>query len=91
MRAFLITGRLEALSYLLLLFVAMPLKYVWDHPEYVRWTGSAHGFLFVLFCILAVIVARKQEWSLKVTALALASAFFPFGPFIFEKKYLSEH
>lgn len=90
MNALKISGRLEALSYLLLLFVAMPLKYGWDRPEFVRWTGSAHGALFCLFCALALVVASREKWSLKVTALAFLSAFLPFGPFVFEKKYLSD-
>lgn len=87
-RAFLISGRLEALSYLLLLFIAMPLKYVWHLPQYVRWTGSAHGALFILFCVMVVLMARRESWPLKTTAAAFISAFLPFGPFVFEKKFL---
>lgn len=88
LRLFHISGFLEALSYLVLLFVAMPLKYIWDMPIFVRWTGSFHGLFFILFCLMIVIAGRDQRWSLKVMALAFVSAFLPFGPFIFERRFL---
>lgn len=87
-KTFHIIGFLEAISYLLLLFVAMPLKYVWDLPIYVRWTGIAHGGLFVAFCVIAVVCAVLEKWPLKWLALALLSSLVPFGPFLFEKKVL---
>ena len=46
------TGALEAISYLLLFFVAMPLKYLWQMPIFVRWVGLFHGIFFILFCAL---------------------------------------
>lgn len=84
---FKITGSLEALSYLLLLFWAMPLKYVWHRPEYVRWTGSCHGAFFILFCIAIAVTARRHLWPTRTTAMAFASAFLPFGPILFERRY----
>lgn len=90
LRMFQISGFLEATSYLVLLFIAMPLKYIWEMPMFVRWTGSFHGLFFCIFCLMVVLVAQRQKWSLKVTALAFLSAFFPFGPFIFERRYMPE-
>lgn len=88
LRLFRITGALEAGSYLLLLLIAMPLKYVWGMPAYVRWTGTAHGALFVLFCLLVALVTYVKRWPLKIAALAFLSAFLPFGPLLFDRYYL---
>lgn len=88
MRAFRIAGALEAASFLVLLLIAMPLKYVWHMPIYVRWTGSIHGALFVLFSILVCLMAYSRGWSLKTAALAFFSAFLPFGPLVFDRYYL---
>lgn len=88
LRVFKIVGHLEALSYLLLLGVAMPLKYKFGLPIYVRITGSFHGLFFVLYCISLALTSREHRWPLKTTALAFISAFLPFGPFVFERKFL---
>jgi integral membrane protein len=85
---FRLSGALEALSYLVLLFVAMPLKYLWHRPEFVRWTGSFHGAFFLLFCVAVGLMARQRKWTAPTTALAFASAFVPFGPLLFERRYL---
>ena len=79
-----IVGLLEGLSFVLLLFVAMPLKYVWDQPMAVRYTGIAHGALFVLLVSLILQVGPARGWSWKRCALGVAAAFLPFGPFVFD-------
>ena len=89
LRFFKLSGALEALSYLLLLFVAMPLKYYAGKPIFVRWVGTFHGAFFVLFCLAVALAAWRQRWSLKVTAQAFLSSLFPFGPFIFERYVLN--
>lgn len=73
------------LSFLVLLLVAMPLKYVWGKPIFVRWTGTFHGAFFLLFCLAVVLTARKRAWPLKITMLAFLSAFIPLGPLLFKK------
>lgn len=88
LRFFRVTGALEAFSYLVLLLIAMPLKYVWHLPIYVRWVGSFHGAFFVLFSIAVALAAYQKKWSIKVTLLAFFSSFVPLGPFIFEHYYL---
>jgi integral membrane protein len=88
LRLFRFVGTLESISYLLLLGVAMPLKYLWHMPIYVRWTGSIHGALFVLFTILVVMMARQKHWTAKTAALAFGSAFFPLGPQLFDRYFL---
>lgn len=85
---FRIISTLEALSYLLLLGIAMPLKYVWDKPEMVEYVGMAHGVLFVAYVIAALILFKQLSWSLKSLAIVLVCSLLPFGPFYAERKYL---
>ena len=77
-------GLLEGLSFVLLLFVAMPLKYVWQEPLAVRITGIVHGVLFVAFVSLVFHVGPARDWSLRRCALAVLAALLPFGPFVFD-------
>ena len=82
------TAMAEAWSYLFLLFIAVPLKYGADLPVVVKVAGSAHGVLFVLYCLLLVYCAWTYRWSAKVCFLGLVAAFLPFGPFLFDRHYL---
>ena len=77
---------LEGISYLLLLFIAMPLKYMAGEDWAVKYVGWAHGLLFVLFCAALVTVWIKYRWSFGRTTLAFISSLLPFGTFVLEKK-----
>ncbi len=77
-------GLLEGASFLLLLFVAMPLKYLAGLPQMVRVVGSAHGLLFVVFALAVLDVAVRLRWPLTRVAAALAASVVPFGPFILD-------
>lgn len=79
-----LVGMLEGVSFLVLLGVAMPLKYLAGQPQMVRVVGSAHGLLFVLFVMAVVHVAVEMRWPLRRVAAALAAAVLPFGPFVFD-------
>ncbi|MDX1542304.1 MAG: DUF3817 domain-containing protein [Christiangramia sp.] len=79
---------LEGLSFLLLLFIAMPLKYFFEMPQMVSHVGMAHGILFIAYIALALLLVRPMEWNLKQTALIMGCSLVPFGPFYVEKKYL---
>ena len=85
---FRVVAYLEGISFLVLLFIAMPLKYVWHMPMAVRVTGSAHGLFFIAYCLVGAVVARQLNWSFKTIALGFISAFIPAGPFIFDRKLL---
>ncbi len=85
-----VTGWLEGLSFLVLLFVGMPLKYVWDEPLGVRVAGPAHGVLFVLFVSLVFHVGSGLGWSARKMGLAVLAAFLPFGPFVFDRHLRAE-
>lgn len=81
-------GWLEGGSFLILLFIAMPLKYYWDMPEYVSVVGMAHGILFILYCILIALVMGKYQWELWKAGVLFVAAFVPFGPFVVDYKIL---
>lgn len=81
-----IVGYAEGISFLVLLFIAMPLKYLAGKPEMVRVVGSLHGLLFVLY-ILQVIQAKiEYSWSMKTLILGIIASVLPFGPFVADAK-----
>ena len=81
-----LVGLFEGLSFLLLLFIAMPVKYIMDNPILVKYIGMGHGVLFVLFLIVLFTVCEKQKWSLGMFIMGLIASIVPFGPFIFDLK-----
>lgn len=76
----------EGVSYLVLLLIAMPLKYLADLPKAVLYTGWVHGFLFVLYCILLLACWIKYKWSFLKTAWAFIASLLPFGTFILDRQ-----
>jgi integral membrane protein len=83
-----LVGLLEGASFLILLFVAMPLKYFAEQPLAVRYVGMAHGILFLLYLLAIVPVALDQRWSWKTVGLAVLASLLPAGPFVFDAKVL---
>lgn len=82
-------GIAEGISYLLLLGICMPLKYIFDIPEPTFFVGLAHGILFVVYCLLVVLVAYQHRWSFLTMCWALVASLLPFGPFVADKKIFS--
>jgi integral membrane protein len=79
-------GYLEAISWLALLFIAMPLKYLWDMPTMVRYVGWAHGILFILYCLHLLLAKQVLKWSFGKMITGGIAAFFPFGTLWFDKR-----
>lgn len=77
---------LEGISFLFLLGVAMPLKYIWDNPILMKFAGMSHGILFILFVVVLFIVCEKMKWSLSMFLTGLVAALLPFAPFWFDYK-----
>jgi integral membrane protein len=80
----------EGLSFILLLFVAMPLKYWAGLPLAVRIVGSVHGLLFVAFLWTLFRVAVERGWSPRRWLTALISSIIPFGTFVFDRSLKRE-
>ena len=76
----------EGISYLLLLGVAMPLKYALDMPMAVRVLGSVHGALFVLFCFALAYATWVAKWPLGRPALVFLASLIPFGPWLIDRR-----
>ena len=85
-----IIGWWEGVSFLVLLLVAMPLKYLAGWPDAVRVVGMAHGVLFVLYVLAALHAALDHDWPWKRTFLVLMASVLPAGPFIIDAKILRE-
>ncbi len=90
LQLFRIIAFLEGISYILLLFIATPIKYLSDDPQYVKLLGMPHGILFIAYIILAIIISKKMEWSNSILAKVLLASIIPFGTFYVEYKYLKK-
>ena len=77
-------GHIEGVSFLLLMGVAMPLKYLADQPLAVTYVGWAHGLLFILLClaIFQAWIGRALTFSRSLTTFI--AALVPFGPFLID-------
>jgi len=89
------TGRLrlyaflEGVSLLVLVFVAVPLKYYFGNPFLVKSMGPIHGALFLLFVFNALRTGIEQQWKFKETTWkVLVACFVPFGTFYIDYKIL---
>ena len=79
-------GRLEGISFLVLLGIAMPLKYAAGKPMAVKVAGWIHGALFVALCVVLLVVMRRRRWPPGRGALVFAAALLPFGPFLVDRR-----
>lgn len=88
LKTFKFIALLEGISLLVLLFIAMPLKYLMHKPEMVSKVGMAHGVLFILYIVMATVLKGDEKWSLKKYGLICIASIIPFGTFVMEKKLL---
>lgn len=84
-----LVAALEGWSFLILLLIAMPLKYMANMPEAVRVVGMAHGLLFVLYIIMVIQVKIELNWSYKKMLLAFLASIIPFGTFYANRKWFN--
>lgn len=84
---------LEGISYLLFA-ITMPLKYGYDIREPNMYVGMAHGYLFVLYIVLAIYAIIRYRWNFRQSALTLVASIIPFGTFyadhVFFKKVAAD-
>ena len=79
---------LEGSSYILLLFIAVPLKYLVGDESYVKLLGMPHGVLFILYIAFAFVFQKKMKWSLSNFLIILVASVVPLGTFYVDIKYL---
>jgi len=85
-----IVAVLEGISLLVLIGIAMPIKYMAGNPQPVRIVGMAHGVLFILYVLMLIQVAIERNWSWKKAILAFIASFIPFGTFYADAKWFRE-
>lgn len=85
-----IIGFLEGLSYIILLGIAMPLKYYAGFPMAVKVTGWAHGALFILYIYAVIQAYYEYGWNFRKAFIALAASIIPIGTFLLEPKWKKE-
>ena len=83
---FSLINTIEGYSYLLLLFVAMPLKYLAGVAVAVKIVGMIHGVLFIAFCMLLVLAWQEAKWAFKENIIFFIASLIPFGTFFTKKK-----
>ncbi|MEO8534729.1 MAG: DUF3817 domain-containing protein [Flavobacterium sp.] len=85
-----ILGLLEGISLLILIFIAVPLKYIFDNPSGTKMMGPIHGALFLLFIFNALSVGVEQNWKFTTTWKVLLACIIPFGTFYIDHTILSK-
>ena len=78
-------GHWEGISFLILLLIAMPLKYLWNWPQAVRVVGSAHGVLFVLFLYQLWVARQEKQLTLKQVGIGFLLSLLPAGTFFLHR------
>ena len=85
-----IVGMIEGVSFLVLLFVAMPLKYLSSVPEVgkqvVFWVGAIHGGLFLMYATVTFVAWGQGALRAKHVGMAALASIIPFGPFVIDRK-----
>lgn len=84
------TGIAEGVSFLVLLLIAMPLKYLFDFPMAVKYVGWAHGLLFISYVALAWFVKETYNWPFKNFLFAFIAAWLPLGTFVYDRQLKKE-
>ena len=77
-----IVALVEGVSFLLLLFVSMPLKYYFDMPEINRYVGFTHGYLFILYLIVAIETCLHGGFTILNFLRIFVASLIPFGTFL---------
>jgi integral membrane protein len=90
-KALRVISYLEGISYISLLFIAVPIKYYANDPSLVKLLGMPHGLLFVAFVILSLVNSKKYNWSFIKTIVVLISSIIPFGTFYVDYKYFKNN
>lgn len=78
----------EGMSYLLLLFIAVPVKYILDNDLFVKILGMPHGVFFIIYILLAIRFVLIKKPSVKDSMIILIASLVPFGTFYVDRKYL---
>jgi integral membrane protein len=84
-RSLRLIGIAEGFSFLILLLIAMPLKYMFDFPLAVKYVGWAHGLLFILYVAAVMAAIKAMDWGFKGVVVALIASLLPAGTFVLDR------
>jgi len=82
---------LEGISLLVLLFIAMPLKYHYGMPEAVTLAGRTHGALFLVFCGVLMVVSQRHAWPERFSFMVFLASMIPFASFVMDRRIKALH
>jgi len=85
LKKFRFINKVEGISFIILLFIAMPLKYQFGYPIATKIAGMAHGLLVFTFIYQIIEAKREAGFTLKETALYVLLSLVPFGSFYTDK------
>jgi len=80
-----VIGIAEGISFLILLLIAMPLKYYFDLPMMVKVVGWLHGILFIVYIAAVFLAIKAMRWNWFSVLVALAASLIPIGTFVLDK------
>ncbi|WP_299228230.1 DUF3817 domain-containing protein [uncultured Psychroserpens sp.] len=89
-KSFKIIALLEGVSYILLLFIATPIKHFAGDDQYVKLLGMPHGILFLVYIVLAIMLASEMKWNNTTVFKVLIASIIPFGTFYIDRVYLKK-
>lgn len=78
----------EGVSFLVLLLIAMPIKYAGDNPAPVKYVGWAHGVLFVLYAVAGFAALFARKWRVSAGVWGFVASIVPAGTFVYDAKFL---
>lgn len=85
-----ILSLVEGLSLVLLVFFAVPMKYLFDSPIFVRVIGMTHGVLFLALVLMTIMIGVELGWKFKRMAMIMAASVIPFGCFYVDSKLFKQ-
>ena len=88
LKTFKIVALLEGISFIIMMLVGMPLKYIGGNDILIKKLGMPHGILFMAYVVIAILIYSQMKWTIKDLLIVLACSLIPFGTFWMEKKYL---
>ena len=86
LRAYRVMAWVTGVGLVILVFVGMPLKYFWGHPQVVAYVGMAHGFLYMIYILCTLVLAERCRWKPVDALVILLAGTVPLAGFFAERR-----
>ncbi len=87
---FRVMATVVGIGLLILVFVAMPLRYLGDYPTFSEHFSPVHGALYMVYLVTVVDLGRRVDWSLARTVGVMVAGAVPFLSFVVERRRVRE-